>query len=320
MLPPSPALLCSVLPQLSNTPHLTSHNSQDEINKELCSLTGQQKLQVQRYLWNRRRDSINEKKVVKFSEALWRAIFYSCFLVIGAYTLLIPEVAPWILDTNENWRNWPHHSVSPMMDLYVQLELGCYLHQLYWTEVSRSDAVEMILHHLITITLISTAYMCNFLRFGSTILIVHDTADIFLEYGKCLNYTSKVPEFKPWASKATDVFFALFAVSFFISRLVIYPRYVLYSLWVEAPSFYGMWFGFWPNIILLGTLQLLHIFWFYMILKMAYKIAVVGEVEKDVRSDDEGEEEEPELVSTGACQPTPAALATYEKDGDKKDN
>mmetsp|Transcript_15119 Transcript_15119/g.33343 ORF Transcript_15119/g.33343 Transcript_15119/m.33343 type:complete len:172 (+) Transcript_15119:2-517(+) len=171
----------------------------------------------------------------------------------------------------------------------------------------------MILHHLITITLIVMCYPCNFFRAGSTILLVHDSADIFLEYGKCLNYISKVPEHKAWASRATDVCFAFFATFFFVTRLVIFPRYCVYSLIFEAPSVFGMWGGFWPNFLLYGTLQLLHVFWFVLILKMAYKIVTVGEVEKDVRSDDEGEEEQ------GPAK-APTAAVTHEKDGDKKDN
>jgi uncharacterized membrane protein len=101
-----------------------------------------------------------------------------------------------------------------------------------------------------------------------------------------------VPEHKAWASRATDVCFAFFATFFFVTRLVIFPRYCVYSLIFEAPAVFGMWGGFWPNFLLYGTLQLLHVFWFVLILKMAYKIVTVGEVEKDVRSDDEGEEEQ----------------------------
>lgn len=36
-------------------------------------------------------------------------------------------------------------------------------------------------------------------------------------------------------------------------------------------------------------LQCLHIFWFYLISRMIYKLMIVGSVEKDVRSDDEEE-------------------------------
>ena len=57
--------------------------------------------------------------------------------------------------------------------------------------MARSDAFEMILHHLVTISLILLSYLTRFSRIGSSILLVHDFADIFLEIGKCFNYICK---------------------------------------------------------------------------------------------------------------------------------
>jgi hypothetical protein len=124
--------------------------------------------------------------------------------------------------------------------------------------------------------------------------LVHDFSDLFLESGKCLNYLSKTKKYKFWASKATDCMFGIFALSFFITRLIIYPRYLVYSLLFEAPIFLGYWNGYWFLGILLVILQCLHVFWFYLILRMVYKILIVGEVEKDERSDDEEDGDEVE--------------------------
>lgn len=230
---------------------------------------------------------------MKFGEAMWRALFYTSFTVLGYITLCHPEYAIWLQKTSHNFEDWPNHPITGLMNFYYQIELGCYLHQLHWTEVTRSDAFEMILHHLITITLIVASYMTNFTRIGTSILLTHDIADVFLEIGKCFNYISKVPESKPWASPVTDAFFGCFAVSFFITRLVVYPRYMVYSLVVEAPQIMGMWSGYWLFATMLVGLQCLHVFWFYLIARMIYRLVIVGEVEKDVRSDDEDAGDEP---------------------------
>jgi len=66
----------------------------------------------------------------------------------------------------------------------------------------------------------------------------------------------------------------------------------------------GMWPGYWFFAILLCSLQVLHVFWFYLIARMAYRIMLVGEVEKDVRSDDD------EVTTQDDKEP----------DGDKKEN
>jgi hypothetical protein len=247
---------------------------------------------------------VNQRKVVKFGEAMWRAVFYTAFVVMGYIVLCVPEYAVWLHKTSNHWENWPHHPITRLMNLYYQLELGCYLHQLHWTEVSRSDAAEMILHHLITIVLILASYLTNFTRIGTSILLTHDFADIFLEIGKCFNYISKVPESKAWASPTTDAFFACFAVSFFVTRLVIYPRYMVYSLVYEAPQMMGMWSGYWLFAVMLCGLQCLHVFWFCLIARMIYRLTIVGEVEKDVRSDDEDAGDAPD----------------EDRDGDKKEN
>ena len=177
------------------------------------------------------------------------------------------------------------------MDFFYQVELGVYLHMLAWTEVSRSDAVEMIVHHITTILLLSFSYITNFTRVGASILLLHDSADVLLESAKCFNYISKAKDSK-WACKFCDTIFALFAITFLVTRLIIYPRYIIYSVFFEAPNHFGTnWAGFWVFSVLLVILQFLHIFWFYLIAKMLWNLMSKG-VEKDARSDDEDDLEE----------------------------
>ena len=175
-----------------------------------------------------------------------------------------------------------------MVRVYYLVELGAYLHQIMWTDVSRSDSTEMLVHHFVTIFLMLFSYLTNFTRIGTTVLALHDISDVFLESAKCFNYISKVPKFKTWAQTICDCLFALFAVSFFVLRLVVYPIWVFYYSYVYVNERLGnAWMGFWVFYALLMALQLLHIFWFYLISRMIYKMFIMGTVEKDVRSDDE---------------------------------
>jgi len=49
-----------------------------------------------------------------------------------------------------------------------------------------------------------------------------------------------------------------------------------------------VWPGYWAFAGLLVALQCLHVFWFWLILKMAWRLCCSGEsIEKDVRSDDD---------------------------------
>ena len=45
-------------------------------------------------------------------EAFWRFLMYAVFCAIGYYTLFVPTVAPWILDTNQHWDQWPSHQIT----------------------------------------------------------------------------------------------------------------------------------------------------------------------------------------------------------------
>ncbi len=71
----------------------------------------------------------------------------------------------------------------------------------------------MIIHHIVTISLISFSYVCGFVRIGTLVLLVHDASDVLLEAGKICNYLGG-PVFRV----LSDVIFAVFTVVFAISR------------------------------------------------------------------------------------------------------
>ena len=62
---------------------------------------------------------------------------------------------------------------------------------------------------------------------------------------------------------------------------------MVWSLVYEAPlKLGGYWLGYYAFAGLLILLQILHVFWFYLIVRMIYKLITTG-IDKDVRSDDE---------------------------------
>lgn len=250
--------------------------------------------EVEKYLRARKKYRIVKKKIVKYVEAFWRFIFYSTFCYLGARAIFFPEIAPWVQDTNNHWEGWPYHQISGAALFYYHIELGSYIHQLLWTEVNHSDFLEMTLHHIITIALIVISFITNFWRVGTSILLLHDLSDVVLEGCKVFNYSSK-PAGRKWIKDyIVDPGFGVFAVVFFVTRLVLFPRYILYSVIIDGYKVYGCEWGGCPVFIgLLVSLQCLHIFWFYLIMRMVVRLFTVG-IEGDVRSDDEEEEDEDE--------------------------
>lgn len=118
--------------------------------------------------------------------------------------------------------------------------------------------------------------------------------------------SAKVFVYLQWETVA-NIFFGLFALVWFIVRWFFYSYNILHSAYAfayrdiivpitEAGSYHGIsadvwywvwvvWFGF------LCLLLVLHIYWGFLIVKMVIKALGDGNVEKDIRSDSEGEED-----------------------------
>ena len=119
-----------------------------------------------------------------------------------------------------------------------------------------------------------------------------------------------------WMAAICDVLFALFGVSFFVARLVVFPRYCVYSYFTEYKEMFGTDHTlFWVFGGLLIVLQCLHLFWFSIIAKMVYIMFATDQCTEDLRSDDEEVVDEKGNVTSGREANTRAANT---KASDKK--
>jgi len=231
-----------------------------------------------------KRDSLRALEIAKFNEAFWRFSFYT---LIWLYGIWVGVCESWLLDIRAIWGGWPLQQVaSPWVRWYYYLSFGHYVH-LFVTqffEPKRKDWWEMFIHHIVTMALLFFSYVINFVRIGTVVLLCHDGSDVFLELAKLFNYLKM--------GSLCDVTFSIFAVAFFVGRLVMYPWRVIYVAVVLGAEQVGVWRGFHIFVILLLVLQVLHLFWFYTIATMVYGFIATGGVEKDVREETESEAEE----------------------------
>jgi ceramide synthetase len=174
---------------------------------------------------------------------------------------------------------FPYPVTFSIMGVYVW-ELGFYISGLvchFTIETRRKDFWEMALHHLVTICLIAGSVHMQYERIGLMILLLHDISDIFLETGKIFTYMDNDPV-------ATTAFLGLI-VTWFVARCVYFPLKILRSVWVEHVGHmqipYGIHFG-----LLLLILQVLNVFWFGLLLNMAYKKLFEGAEIEDTRETD----------------------------------
>ncbi|OCT69038.1 hypothetical protein XELAEV_18040345mg [Xenopus laevis] len=228
--------------------------------------------QVERW-FRRRRNQDRPSLQKKFREASWRFTFYLLAFIAGI-AVLIDTMLP-----SQYW--------------YYMIELGFYWSLLFRVafDVKRKDFQEQIIHHVATIVLISFSWCANYIRVGTLVMVLHDASDYFLESAKMFNYAG-------WKETCNNIFI-VFALVFIVTRIILFPFWILHCTWVYPLEIYPPFFGYYFFNVMLWVLQCLHVFWAYLILRMAHKF-ITGKLEQDERSDqdetdipDEEEEEEP---------------------------
>ena len=150
--------------------------------------------------------------------------------------------------------------------------LSCCLYLCF--ETRRKDFVEMSIHHLSTVVLVTFSYLLDFARPGLLIMTIHDMADVFL-------YSAKSAQYRRYQGLA-DFLFVLFAVTFYVSRLIVLPVYLFYPLaravWQGAESStmgaiiaHGQATMLAWLVSIFGVLICLHVMWGVIIGRMVAK-------------------------------------------------
>ncbi|XP_028920594.1 ceramide synthase 3 [Ornithorhynchus anatinus] len=244
--------------------------------------------------WFKRRRNLERPcGLKKFQEACWRFAFYLVMTIAGVGFLYDK---PWVYDLWEVWVGYPKQPLLPSQYWYYILEMSFYWSLLFslGSDVKRKDFLAHVIHHLAAISLMSFSWCANYIRSGTLVMIVHDVADIWLESAKMFSYAG-------W-KQTCNVLFIIFSVVFFISRLVIFPFWILYCTLILPLYYVEPFFSYIFLNLQLMLLQVLHLYWGYYILKIIKKFLFVKEIQ-DVRSDDEeevlSEDNEPECLKNG---------------------
>lgn len=237
-------------------------------------------------------------------EQSYTAIYFAFLAPYGLYVMYHTDI--WFFNTKAFYENYPHRTHTSDFKAYYLLQAAYWLQQaivlLLQLEKPRKDFKELILHHVVTISLIGLSYRFHFTWIGIAVFWTHDVSDFFLATSKTLNYMDH-PLVAPW--------FALFI------GMWIYMRHYLFlvtysSVFTEFKAL-GPWVLDWENgsyksglaqliaAVLLGSLQAMNLFWLFLILRIAVRFAVSKEA-VDERSEDEPDEEEDSSSNQGDKQ------------------
>uniref|UniRef100_A0A3P8V4P2 Ceramide synthase 3a n=1 Tax=Cynoglossus semilaevis TaxID=244447 RepID=A0A3P8V4P2_CYNSE len=238
--------------------------SRNPTQSEVSGLSKKSSLSVRQVeRWFRRRRNQDCPGVLKkFREACWRFVFYLGAFVGGVIALYDKE---WFYDVREVWTDFPKQSMLESQYWYYMLEMSFYGSLLFSItfDVKRKDFKEQIIHHLATLVLLSFSWCVNYIRVGTLVMLVHDASDVLLESAKLFNYAKR--------EDISHSIFVVFATVFMVTRLVIFPFWLIHCTWVYPLDHYPAFFGYYFFNVMLVILLCLHIFWAYLILRMVKK-------------------------------------------------
>ena len=200
----------------------------------------------------------------------------------------------WPFDTKQFYIDYPHFTHSAQFKSFYLLQAANWSHLLVvlslQLEKPRKDFLELTIHHITTLSLIFLSYRFHFTWVGVPVFWTHDVSDILLTLCKILNYL-KAPD------PIVPVSFAIFTGVWIFTRhylgiLIlksVATEFRTIGLWVcdWNRQLYKCWYSQYVAFGLLGIIQLLNLYWLFLILKIAVRILKGGEQKDDREDDDE---------------------------------
>lgn len=121
-------------------------------------------------------------KQSRFMEQVYTAMYFGIFGPFGIYIMYKGEL--WYFNTHAMMEGYPHKLHEGVFKAYYLLQASYWSQQaivlLLQLEKPRKDFRELILHHIVTLSLIGGSYRFHFAKMGIFVYITHDVSDFFL--------------------------------------------------------------------------------------------------------------------------------------------
>eukprot|EP01121_Diplochlamys_sp_Union-15-3_P017499 TRINITY_DN6166_c0_g1_i1.p1 TRINITY_DN6166_c0_g1~~TRINITY_DN6166_c0_g1_i1.p1 ORF type:complete len:282 (+),score=23.58 TRINITY_DN6166_c0_g1_i1:50-895(+) len=226
---------------------------------------------------------LKEKDLTKFSEHALSFIYYTTTFTVSCF---VCYQKIWFWNISKCWTEYPYRTDGDVLWYFLFQEtfyFASLIHLL--TSGSASKNKVMITHHIVTLFLVGLSYLSGHTRVGMLVFMVHDCSDIFMEMARLANYAK--------ANRIKNISFVVFGIVFFITRLIIYPFHIIKSVLFESSPTapltpYGGMKLYYIFLGLLLSLQVMHLYWMFLICRMIIKFFSDNmDVKKDIRSDED---------------------------------
>ncbi|KAJ2741036.1 Sphingosine N-acyltransferase lag1 [Coemansia sp. BCRC 34301] len=239
----------------------------------------------------------NDRKERRFCEMGWSLLYILVSWCIG---FRVWQKSPYFMSTEGMYNNYPDdHVIMPYgLKWFYLVQTAFWLSNVYTIHVEerRKDHNEMMAHHVVTITLVLSSYAFHFTRFGHVFMLVMDFPDIFLSAAKMFRYLDY--------DLVPNVLFGAFSTSWIVTKHWLCLKMMI-SIWTQGTTSvplekrYPVYPNSYASYPIVGTLwfvlcvlQVILLYWFYLILKVLQRVLIKGEDADDNRSDSEDDEDE----------------------------
>lgn len=239
-------------------------------------------------LWLR----LQPRDSAKMPESGWKLAFYSLSWSYTTYLLFFTDYS-FFHNPPSVFYDWQSGMSVPTDIAVVYLVQGSfYGHSIYATiymDAWRKDSTVMVVHHIITLALITLSYAFRYHNIGLLVLFLHDINDVLLEFTKLNVYLKgRGGGYHLLNDILSNLGSVSFSITWFWFRLYWFPLKALYATSVSSlQSVPNIPFYFFFNALLFALL-LMNIYWFMFIVVFVVKV-LTGLGVNDVR---EYEEEE----------------------------
>ncbi|KAI0053567.1 longevity assurance proteins LAG1/LAC1 [Auriscalpium vulgare] len=238
-----------------------------------------------------------ETKLERFGEQGYAMIYFAFFGLWGMR--IMAQLPTWWYQPQYFWIDYPHWQMKPELKRYYLMQAAYWCQQLivllFKLEKPRKDYNELVAHHLVTLWLVGWSYLINLTLIGNAVYTSMDIPDTWLALTKLLNYLRM--------QRTQMVIFAIFLTIWtyfrhYLNLVMLYSVYKDFDLipetarfWTPSEGVWMLWWMRWQIFMPILLLQCLNLFWYFLILRIAYRAATQNDL-ADERSDDEDSDSE----------------------------